>query len=73
MVPVTAVEPVAKTFGMGVLAIVAGTAVVVGAAVGFFGGKAVEPDEVTKARKDLAEKKKAAKDGDKKSAKKEDA
>jgi len=64
MVPATAVEPVAKTFGLGVIAIVAAVATVTGAAVGFFGGKAVEPDEITEARKALAEKKKAAKKGD---------
>lgn len=56
------VEPVAKTFGIGILAIVAGAAALTGAVVGFFGGRAVEPDEVTKARKDAAEAKKAAKE-----------
>lgn len=62
MLPVTAVEPVAKTFGFGILAIVAGAAALTGAVVGFFGGRAVEPDEVTAARKGSAEAKKAAKE-----------
>ena len=57
MIPGTAVEPVARTFGMGVLAIVAASAAVAGAGVGFVTRHITDPKPVKEARAQLKQEK----------------